>query len=151
MRFHDEVRSPDDVGIAKLPKAKKAQVDQAVTLVNSLKRDFDPANYEDEHRKRLLAIIERKRKGQTIEIPDEPKAPAAVPDLMAALEASIQKMKTGGREALAADADDDDDDDDAVSLKRLPKKDLLARAKEADIEGRSSMSKDELAEALSEA
>jgi DNA end-binding protein Ku len=148
MRFHDEVRSPDDVGIAKLPKAKKAQVDQAVTLVNSLKRDFDPANYEDEHRKRLLAIIERKRKGQTIEIPDEPKAPAAVPDLMAALEASIQKMKTGGREALAADAADDDD---AVSLKRLPKKDLLARAKEADIEGRSSMSKDELAEALSEA
>jgi hypothetical protein len=67
---------------------------------------------------------------------------------MAALEASIQKMKTGGREALAADAADDDD---AGSLKRLPKKDLLARAKEADIEGRSSMSKDELAEALSEA
>jgi DNA end-binding protein Ku len=106
MRFHDEVRSPDDVGIDKLPKAKKAQVDSAVQLVKSLQTDWEPSNYEDEHRKRLLAIIERKRKGKTIEIPDEPKAPAAVPDLMAALEASIQKMKKGGREALA-DAQED--------------------------------------------
>jgi DNA end-binding protein Ku len=149
MRFHDEVRSPDDVGIGQLPKAKKAEVDQAVTLIESLQREFDPANYEDEHRKRLLAIIERKRKGQAIEIPAEPEAPAAVPDLMAALEASIQKMKTGGREALAAGTTTDGDD--VAALKRLPKKDLLERAKERDIEGRSSMSKEELAEALAEA
>jgi DNA end-binding protein Ku len=145
MRFHDEVRSPDDVGIAGPAKAKKAQVDQAVTLIESLKRDFEPAYYEDAHRERLLAIIERKRKGQEIEIPAERETPAAAPDLMAALEASIQRMKDGGREALAADTDDGDD---PSSLKRLPKKDLLARAKEKDIEGRSSMSKEELVDAL---
>ena len=149
MLFHDEVRSPEEVGIDALPKAKKAEVDQAVTLVTSLQRDFDPANYEDEHRKRLLAIIEKKKKGQEIEIPDEPETPKAVPDLMAALEASIQRMKTGGREALAADADADSaEQDPAAALKRLPKKDLLARAREAEIEGRSQMSKDELVEAL---
>jgi Rho termination factor, N-terminal domain len=55
-------------------------------------------------------------------------------------------MKSGGREALAADAAPKDND--AAALKRLPKKDLLARAREADIEGRSQMSKDELVEAL---
>jgi DNA end-binding protein Ku len=146
MLFHDEVRSPEEVGLDGLPKAKKAEVDQAVTLVTSLKRDFDPANYEDEHRKRLLAIIQKKKKGQEIEIPDEPETPKAVPDLMAALEASIQRMKSGGREALAADAAAEGDD--AAALKRLPKKDLLARAREAEIEGRSQMSKDELVEAL---
>jgi DNA end-binding protein Ku len=146
MLFHDEVRSPEEVGIDGLPKAKKAEVDQAVTLVKSLQRDFDPASYEDEHRKRLLAIIDKKRKGQEIEIPDEPETPKAVPDLMAALEASIQRMKQGGRDALAADAATEQND--PAALKRLPKKDLLARAKEAEIEGRSQMSKDELVEAL---
>ena len=148
MLFHDEVRSPDEVGIDKLPKAKKAEVDQAVTLVKSLTRDFDPGNYEDEHRKRLLAIIDKKRKGQEIEIPDEPETPQAVPDLMAALEASIQRMKKGGREALAAEAEVQDGDPKA--LKRLPKRELLERAKERDIEVKSSMSKDELVEALTE-
>jgi len=149
MLFHDEVRTPDDVGIDGLPKAKKAKVDQAVTLVKSLQRDFDPANYDDEHRKRLLAIVEKKKKGQQIEIPDEPETPKAVPDLMAALEASIQRMKKGGRDALEADAAVQQND--AATLKRLPKKDLVARAKEADIEGVSKMSKDELVEALTSA
>ena len=149
MRFHDEVRTPEDVGVEKLPKAKKAEVDHAVTLIKALKKDFDPSAYDDEHRKRLLAIIERKRKGQEIEIPDEPETPTAVPDLMAALEASIQRMKKGGRKALAAEAAAQGDD--AASLKRLPKKDLLARAKEREIEGRAKMTKDELVEALTEA
>jgi DNA end-binding protein Ku len=146
MLFHDEVRATDEVGIDGLPKAKKAEVDQAITLVKSLQRDFDPANYEDEHRKRLLAIIDKKKKGQQIEIPEEPQAPKAVPDLMAALEASIQRMKKGGRDALEADAAVQQND--AAALKRLPKKDLLARAKEAEIAGVSKMSKDELVEAL---
>jgi DNA end-binding protein Ku len=149
MRFHDEVRGPDEVGLGNLPKPKKAQVDQAVTLIKSLKTDFDPAGYEDEHRKRLLALIQRKRKGQEIEIPDEPETPAAVPDLMAALEASIERMKKGGREALAAEAAAQGGD--AGALKRMPKKELLARAKEKDIEGVSKMSKEELVEALTEA
>ncbi|MFL5894270.1 MAG: Ku protein [Thermoleophilaceae bacterium] len=147
MRFHDEVRSPDDVGIGKLRKAKKAEVDSAVQLIKALETEFEPERYEDEHRKRLLAIINRKRKGQEIEIPDEPKTPAAVPDLMAALEASIQRMKDGGREALAAEAAAVQGD--ASALKRLPKRELLERAKEKEIEGSSSMSKDELVEALS--
>jgi DNA end-binding protein Ku len=146
MLFHDEVRSTEEVGIDELSKPKKAEVDQAVTLVKSLQRDFDPASYDDEHRKRLLALIDKKRKGEEIEIPAEPETPKAVPDLMAALEASIQRMKQGGREALAADAAVEQDD--AAALKRLPKKDLLARAREAEIEGRSQMSKDELVEAL---
>jgi DNA end-binding protein Ku len=149
MLFHDEVRSPDEVGIDKLPKAKPKEVDQAVQLVKALQRDFDPANYEDEHRKRLLALIDKKRKGQEIEIPDEPETPKPVPDLMAALEASIQRMKSGGRQALAAEAAAGTND--AAALKRLPKKDLLARAKEAEIEGTSKMTKDELVEALTSA
>jgi DNA end-binding protein Ku len=99
MLFHDEVRSTDEVGIDGVPKAKKAEVDQAITLVKSLQRDFDASNYDDEHRKRLLAIVDKKRKGQEIEIPDEPEAPKPVPDLMAALEASLAEVRKPARKA----------------------------------------------------
>ena len=42
-------------------------------------------------------MIERKRKGRTIEAPEERDEPAPVPDLMAALEESLANAKRGGK------------------------------------------------------
>jgi DNA end-binding protein Ku len=62
-------------------------------LIESLASDFDPDKYRDEYRERVLDLIERKAQGETIVIEEPEAEPKEVPDLMAALEASIAGAK----------------------------------------------------------
>jgi DNA end-binding protein Ku len=62
-------------------------------LIESLASDFDPEKYRDEYRERVLDLIERKAQGETIVIEEPEAEPKEVPDLMAALEASIAGAK----------------------------------------------------------
>jgi DNA end-binding protein Ku len=94
MVFADEVRPTKDIPLpAKKDAPSKDELAGAVALVEELSQDFDPARYEDRHRERLLAIIERKRKGETVQAPAEPEAPKAVPDLLKALEQSLEDVR----------------------------------------------------------
>src|SRR5918998_3037582 len=96
MRFHDEVRATKDVPSAdgKTAKPSKKELDAAVELIEALGTDWDPDRYEDRYRKRLQQVVNKKKKGQKIEAPEDAgKAPAAVPDLMAALEQSLADAK----------------------------------------------------------
>jgi len=94
MNFPDEVRNPKDLDLpTKKHAPSKKELDNAVALVEELSRDFDPKHYKDRHRDRLLKIIERKRKGQTIEAPADPEVPKAVPDLLEALERSLAEVR----------------------------------------------------------
>jgi DNA end-binding protein Ku len=103
MLFHDELIDPTD--IEELPdenvNATEREVDMARQLIESLSTDFEPSKYRDEYRDRVLDLIERKAEGQEVAVAAEPEAPAAVPDLMAALEASLAAAK-GGKEKLEA-------------------------------------------------
>jgi DNA end-binding protein Ku len=125
--WSDEVRDPSD--IAPDVKANKQAVETACALIEELSVDWEPERYEDRYRARLEDVIEAKRKGGTVKAPTPEKEPTATPDLMAALEESLAKMK-GER------------------LQDLPKKQLLEKAADAGVEGRSKMSKEELVEAL---
>src|SRR5262249_22263512 len=49
--------------------------------------------YRDEYRDRVLNLIERKAQGEEIAVAAPPEEPKPVPDLMAALEASIKAAK----------------------------------------------------------
>jgi DNA end-binding protein Ku len=62
-------------------------------LIESLASDFEPGKYRDEYRERVLDLIERKAQGETIVIEEPAAEPQEVPDLMAALEASIASAK----------------------------------------------------------
>ena len=125
--WHDEVRDPSD--IAPDVKANKQAVETACALIEELSVDWEPERYEDRYRMRLEEVIEAKRKGGTVKAPTPEKEPTATPDLMAALEESLAKMK-GER------------------LEDLSKKELVEKAADAGVEGRSKMSKQELVEAL---
>lgn len=98
MRFHDEVRPTRDVPSAsgKSTKPAKKELDAAVDLIEALGADWDPSNYKDRYRQRLQKVVNKKRKGQKIEAPEDGgKAPDAVPDLMAALEESLKNAREG--------------------------------------------------------
>ena len=75
-------------------------------LIDSLSGDFDPDKYRDEYRDRVLDLIERKAQGEEIVVEAAPEQPKEVPDLMAALEASIAAAKSpGGRKASEKSSD----------------------------------------------
>jgi DNA end-binding protein Ku len=95
--WHDEVRPTDPVPTpTKKDKPAKKEVDAAIELIESFSCDWDPSRYKDEFQKRLRKIVDKKAKGQTIEIPDEKdEQPSPVPDLMAALERSLEEAKAG--------------------------------------------------------
>jgi DNA end-binding protein Ku len=106
MRFADEVVTPDeleDVLGEEVEAPKKKELEMAKALIDSLTSDFDAREYRDEYREELLALIERKAKGEEIAAPvGEAPQPTKAPDLMAALEESLAAVK--GEEAKAPKA-----------------------------------------------
>ena len=100
--FHDEIRPAKDVP-AGGKKPSKAQLEGAVGLIEAMAADWDPGEYKDRYRNRLREVVKRKKQGKKIEPPEREKPPAAVPDLMAALEESLQQAKgrSGGRNKAA--------------------------------------------------
>jgi DNA end-binding protein Ku len=70
-------------------------------LIDSLASEFDPEKYRDEYRERVLDLIERKAQGETIVIEEPEAEPEKVPDLMAALEASIATAKKPAKKKAA--------------------------------------------------
>jgi DNA end-binding protein Ku len=141
MLFGDEVRSTSDIPTGGKKPTRKA-LDNAVAIIEELSTDWDPDNYTDCYRERLKSVIDRKRKRERITAPKPEKEPAAVPDLMAAIERTLDNVKNG-RPAR-------DDGDGGEDLERLTREELYERAQDAGISGRSKMSRQELAEALRE-
>jgi DNA end-binding protein Ku len=98
MRFADEVVSPDEISEVfgedgEAPQKK--ELDMAKALIDSLTSDFDAGQYRDEYREELLALIERKAKGESIVATEtEAPKPTKAPDLMAALEESLAAVKS---------------------------------------------------------
>ena len=91
-------------------------------------------------------MIESKRKRRKIEVPEQEREPSPVPDLMAALQRTIENVRSG-RDLRSAGGDGADGDGDG-DLTRLSKDELVERAKKEGIPGRTKMSKKELVEAL---
>ena len=66
----------------------------AQQLIESLSGEFEPEKYKDQYREKVLELIEEKAQGEEIAVAPEAPAPAKVPDLMAALEASLAAVRT---------------------------------------------------------
>lgn len=95
MWWPDEIREVTlaDFDVDELPEPRKQEVQMAQTLIENLTEDFDPAQYHDEYRERVLAAVQQKVEGQEITIAEDGEEPAAVLDLMAALKESVEASK----------------------------------------------------------
>jgi DNA end-binding protein Ku len=96
MYWPDEIRSVDDL---ELPAGKAVapaprEVEMARSLIDTLASHFDPDNYKDEFRGALLALVERKMKGET-RAARRRKPEPKVTDLMEALQASLAASRAG--------------------------------------------------------
>jgi DNA end-binding protein Ku len=82
-------------------KVAKPELEMAKQLVESLSRPFDPNEFENEHKRDLMALIEKKLAGEEIQVAPEPEERQPVPDLMAALQASLEQTKGDKRKGAA--------------------------------------------------
>ena len=94
--FHDEVIEPDELeGIPHDIEVSDRELKIARQLIESLATEFEPERYRDEYRERVLALIEAKAEGQELVTqPAEAEEPGQAVDLMAALEASLDAIKS---------------------------------------------------------
>ena len=92
LRYPDEVRALDEVPVG-TAESKENELKLAVQLIDQITSPaFEPAQYEDEVRKRMQAAIDRKIQGQEIAIaPEQPRA--QIIDIMEALKASLAARK----------------------------------------------------------
>lgn len=141
--FADEVRPPSEVR-PKLARVETRELEMAQQLVDNFSGDWKPEQYKDTYRDALCKVIEAKRKGKEIHIAAQPDEEEPT-DLMAALRASLEahQRERGGRRTRSSS-----NGGSSHSLDTLSKSELEERAREAEVEGRSKMSKQELIDAL---
>lgn len=98
LRFQHEIRAPGSVPATGV-KLTKAEIDIAERLVEGMAGKWDPEEYTDEYRDKILVLVEQKAKTGRVEVVEEPRErpKGRIIDLMALLQQSIEQTKTPGR------------------------------------------------------
>jgi DNA end-binding protein Ku len=101
LHWPDEIRSLEELNLPEDEmEIKPAERKMAEQLIASMEGEFDPANYRDEYREALMAVIEAKVAGEAPK-PAKKAEPTKIGDLMAALEASVAAARDARREGPA--------------------------------------------------
>jgi DNA end-binding protein Ku len=109
MIFADEVVDADrldELDAAREAESSDRELAIAKQLVESLAGPWEPERYHDTYRQEVLDLIERKAAGEEIATqPAVEEAAAPVPDLMSALKASLDAVRSGAPDGDAAAAE----------------------------------------------
>ncbi len=106
MNYADEINSTGELG--ELEDDGKQTVDDreldvAKRLIESLAEPFEIERYRDTYRDAVLDLIERKAGGEEVVAEPQAREPArATPDLISALEASLEKARERGGDGAKA-------------------------------------------------
>ncbi len=92
LRPAEEVVTVDQLTVPAGPEVRKAERDLAEQLLAALDAPFDPGMLRDEHRERVLELIQAKAEGRRVPKVQAP-APKPTRDLTEALRASLRAAK----------------------------------------------------------
>ena len=90
LRRPEEVVSVDELESPHGPELDTRELEMAHRLVEMLEERFDPSQYHDEYRARVLQLIDTKARGGSVRA-IRPRRARAPEDLTGALEASLQR------------------------------------------------------------
>lgn len=94
LRYREEVVSAAELQPPKGKTLDKKELAMARQLIGMLEATFEPEEYQDEYRERVLDMIDKKRKGGRIKRPARPKK-KPTDNITEALEASLKGAKHG--------------------------------------------------------
>jgi DNA end-binding protein Ku len=158
MYFEDEIRDPESE-LDQLPpvgNSNARELSIAKKLVESLTDEWDPSRYKNTYRTRVEALVEQKRAGHAIVVGADEHPRTNVVDLMAALQASIDRSrspkrplktaaKTTASKGLSMKVSDHRE---KKGLNALTKDELMERAAKSRVPVSAKMTKAELVHAL---
>lgn len=102
LHYAEDIRSFDEVPVDDV-EVRDAELELAKQLIDQgASETFDPKNYRDEVRARILEMIERKVAGEDITLAPEAQPEHKIIDIMEALKASLDASSSSRKPAQAA-------------------------------------------------
>lgn len=113
IRFHDELRSSEELKIPATVKLSKKEMDLAESLIDGMTATWKPEDYEDEYKDAVMKRIEAKskKKGkieEAEEVEEKEAGSGKVVDIMDLLKKSVEAKKSAGSQKTKKKADETD-------------------------------------------
>lgn len=156
LRFHDEIRSPEAVGLGTLPPADKASVKRIAKDIDSLADSaLNRHRLADPQASKIQSLAEDKRsKGQDVvtqEAGDLDDEQGNVIDLMQVLKDRLKGKTRAGKSRKPEKRPPDRKSRAKASMESFTREEIYRQAQDLDIPGRSKMSKKQLWQAIQKA
>ncbi len=123
LRWHDEIRSLEDMGVPGEAKGKLApsgrELQMAEALIDDMSGEWDPKQYEDHTREEIMALVQEKMEKGEIKRVEQPAAAQAegggaeIIDLAELLKRSLRGGKAGAAQKSPARDEDAANDEPA--------------------------------------
>ncbi|MGW2859036.1 non-homologous end joining protein Ku [Streptomyces sp. NPDC001205] len=171
LHWADEIRNPKEE-IGDLPgktSTSGKELRMAEQLIEALSMSWDPGQFHDTFQEKVSALIEAKKSGESVEKAEPAPKPSPALDLMEALRASVEGARSpkdsrekattpgGGSQRTAqrtakkpAGKKRVPSSEKGADPQTMNRAELYKKAAAAGIEGRSTMTRDELIQALAD-
>lgn len=108
MHFEDEIVAQSDFDFPEAEAMPANEMKVAKMLIDTMTAAFDPSEFHDTYKEKLLALIEARAAGKELpRIKGKAAAPTNVVNLMDVLQRSLEESKSGGSRAKSTKKDDE--------------------------------------------